>query len=717
MIILLATIVIFIFMFLFEVNSIISGETVKNIKVDSNASLLLYKIFHLLCFVIMIALLYNIYISISYYYTTRDIKGMRGDRGIPGLMGKSGRNAKCSFKCGQKICYGSIKQYLNKIYKKETGSKENIKNIYFMNHLNKICNSKAYDTILRKQHKNQPNEKKLINYIKKHAEECLLLILKHEKGKDFLSTPDVNFSVFPEESTPLTEIKKYDIWSWGDSGHVTKPIIRKQCTLKSELPKPDDPPLKIVYTNNYRSIYNSKVKDNIWGPSSCPNNQLGESKSNPKNLKYCISKRNNRISYLPLYKSKEYKKSKEEVSLYHPNIYTSKKGNIFYPVGSVWRGKEDHKKPINYVKNPGSNNICDTNTDNGPGKETILISGDIKSPKNYKKIWSSKTCKKCQDGNDVSVWRPVAPSGYTCLGDVVIAGQNKPSLIDNDYVKCVPSKCVEEEKLGKKVWDSKGMGYKSYINNNSYIKKKSSASEYMAPLTLWQSGSYNAQEEYNNRENINFDDDNGYNLFRSSNNTSKPNIKKYTIKGKCLYHPKTPSLYKQLKQSDLGLIGGTYRDSKYSIFTYYEKSPLAIVHSMNETGSLHGSAKAYYLQDAKTTEKNEFYLKAYSKKTNKFSSCLTAGDEGEVVRSDKCDKSNKSQLWIISLIINKDGERQYDDKTGQLLIKLINKSTNKCFKQSYNKIGKSTEEQVNFDVDGNVWRYKSVVGDVMKTDY
>ena len=107
----------------------------------------------------------------------------------------------------------------------------------------------------------------------------------------------------------------------------------------------------------------------------------------------------------------------------------------------------------------------------GPEKETLLVSGDVKSPKKMKLIWDSKKgCDDCQV-NHVKVYRPEAPEGYVCISDYVKKGNDPIKDEDLNKIKCVHYECVREKKSGTKFYDNKGVSYDKYDSYRKYVKK------------------------------------------------------------------------------------------------------------------------------------------------------------------------------------------------------------------------------------------------------
>jgi hypothetical protein len=94
---------------------------------------------------------------------------------------------------------------------------------------------------------------------------------------------------------------------------------------------------------------------------------------------------------------------------------------------------------------------------------------DIAHPVGYTRIWSDAGSGADQDG---VVWRPTAPIGFTCLGDVMTNGPQP----ETDFVACVRNEHVENWSTVYKVWDDEGSGadsdfsgWQRTVNNDSYV--------------------------------------------------------------------------------------------------------------------------------------------------------------------------------------------------------------------------------------------------------
>ncbi|MEU9015070.1 Vps62-related protein [Streptomyces sp. NPDC048479] len=75
----------------------------------------------------------------------------------------------------------------------------------------------------------------------------------------------------------------------------------------------------------------------------------------------------------------------------------------------------------------------------------------LEPPTDYQLIWSDHGSGGDQDG---SLWQPIAPPGYTCLGGVAAHGYSKPST---DVVRCIKT-VYTAPGTPRKVWDDEGSG-------------------------------------------------------------------------------------------------------------------------------------------------------------------------------------------------------------------------------------------------------------------
>eukprot|EP00388_Colpodella_angusta_P013997 GDKJ01035045.1.p1 GENE.GDKJ01035045.1~~GDKJ01035045.1.p1 ORF type:complete len:2098 (-),score=566.31 GDKJ01035045.1:286-6579(-) len=127
-----------------------------------------------------------------------------------------------------------------------------------------------------------------------------------------------------------------------------------------------------------------------------------------------------------------------EFTVYRPDVVYNEAGLAFYPLGD-------------YLVPSGQTPIEISSM-------APLVAGNVLRPVSYQLIWKGekkipssnivniKTLTPADlesyvsaNGDAVSIWKPIAPLGFTCLGHVASRGFNAPS---RDAIRCVSSKCV-----------------------------------------------------------------------------------------------------------------------------------------------------------------------------------------------------------------------------------------------------------------------------------
>ena len=444
-------------------------------------------------------------------------------------------------------------------------NKLKIRNLFFINKIRSICNSPEYQETLEIELKNKPNEKKLIDFLAETMTKWIrtLMTFTYIKedgemsygGMRFLLTREADVNVFHKyldsenyrdsfskieltKMNPLYELKKYDVWNWNQP-YTNVPLIFEKCEKEQDVPLGREPILSIIETNNYEKVYDSNTVKSKWYSSDrfsyCAYNQMGEFNDNPEDKKECVFYDTNSQGhdYLegrqPAWKSIEYTRPKS-LGLYHPksipkhkmkennplvrdtikNEYFKDNYNRYYfPLGSVWSGNtlEESRQDANHF-NPISRETNTGNLGDGPEKKTILVTGDVKDPVDYKKIWNSKGdgkgCTECQEG-DATLWRPVPPTGYICLGDVAVEGSEKPDIENEALIKCVPEKCVAKIPINTKVWDSDLLLKKTFGEGNAWGGDFAIHSVHYFFLKLG--------EEF---DNVNFDNPSSFNFTKNN---------------------------------------------------------------------------------------------------------------------------------------------------------------------------------------------------------
>ena len=694
-----------------------------------------HRYLNLLIFMIFLTTIAAILINVFAIKKTYHAIGNKGEIGIRGEQGKKGRPGLCDAKCGQKICYLNVVDYANEIFQKEieglkkkdvaigvdSEEKPKITNRDFLKKLQKMCISDEYYDILTKKHDKKPTEYKLIEYIKEIVKEWIILIIGNsdfqnsqnnfnKRGIIFLTTPalemdsldsikiDVNSSGV--KTSVLKEMKKYDIFRWGESAIIKKKKIYLKSNSLSH-PKPNESRLYSIKSNNYDPIYNATAKQDIWDTFNCPYNQMGTNMDNPNNLDKCvyIEKNGYTKAYHNTWKNTEFFKP-QELSLYNAQTYESKNNQKFYPVGTVWRGKNSYDKQEGALNLPGSNTKCGDghgegknfqHSNKGPEKETILVSGDVVSPISYEKIWDSKQkCPECQI-NHVQVFRPIAPEGYTCIGDVAIPWTENEDLqnetLENLNIKCLPNDCLEEMNIGPKVWNNKNFRYNKYDSYKNYASKAPFKTNKQLGTSFWDAGNSNSREEIINNYGIKLEENGGYNLFRASKDYKlKPDLKAYKIKQQCLL----PGGGKSPKKINFNLDKlkeeiNASNEKRYSTDEYFGAKPdMAILTNKDNLDdssnsgvksltNIKGEVKKLYLLDdgyERGTWQNgmkqdkpddvsnvpdTYIIKTFNEEKNDFSNTLyykEVEDGLEIYLKSTYKMTSKYNKWVVNYVVD-----------------------------------------------------------------
>ena len=681
-------------------------EVILDTKGYKNAQ---HRVYAILLFLILITTFINIIIAIYSYRNTINMNGLPGKRGIKGNKGKRGRKGVCEDRCGQKVCYVNVIDQANKKFKeifkeelkelnKRTYLKKNeikIKNGFLLERINAICKSEQYQSIMLGKHPKKPNEKTLIDYISGIVDDWITHITKSNNDRDgdntlleesnkgirFLLEPDwgeemLNYEIDNSNYNTLTELKKYDIWNWSE-GYVVKPKILEMITDNLEKPEPDTADLYIEKTNDYYHVFSSISNKDLWDDTKCHYGQMGADKTNPQNLSKCVFINDNFVKdYVNTWKTDVYKKPKP-VSFFTPKPYTNDYGQKFYPLGSVWTGKA---------------------TSDFPEKKTVLVSGrHSKPPKPITKkhlIWDSKAgCEKCFT-QPLKIYRPEAPDGYICLGDIATNSDQLP--INTDF-RCVKKECVREKKLGTNFWNNKNVSYDKYNSYETYIAKTPYETDKSLSVSFWASGvdDKGSAEEQRNLYGLEISPDDGYNLFRANKGFKKPkDIKTYIIKDSCLQmgKGKEPS-HPQFNVEKLTNFSG---DSIYKSDEYFGQKPhfaiLSCIVNKKEHLNYKGKPLRIYMIDdlnpRKEDEADTYFLATFNPKKNDFSNYITVSSNQKIVVTDKVDKTNDKHKWSIYYSGNKDQKDRGNGQTRTVDI-LSSYKKNRYLIHEYNQNGES----------------------------
>jgi len=265
-----------------------------------------------------------------------------------------------------------------------------------------------------------------------------------------------------DPGSPFDEIKNYHAWYWG-SDKNSKPkvnIIRNSNNKDENLIKLENAciqdnetkiQIKFKKTNNYYKVFStdnsgSEKDGNIFKPFK----QYGS----------------NKVTFMRPY---EYIDNDEHPKFRH-----------YKPIGDVVFNSNELKEFM-FESNkcmPDDIKYSDKNIKRliESSKSTILVSGDVKHPTDYKLIFTTINRQGINKNiTAFSVWEPIIDDdNYTPLGYIVdttpyknidtIADIPKPST---DIMVCVPDKISTEQDIGKRIW----------TNNNKKIDGDTSSND------------------------------------------------------------------------------------------------------------------------------------------------------------------------------------------------------------------------------------------------
>jgi hypothetical protein len=415
---------------------------------------------------IVLLIFIGTFMSFLMFFITKHIRKLLDEgvphRGLKGIRGKRGPEGKTKddcdpVKCKSKICNLKLLNHISKIYsdiliiRGEKGVSRNreISNNFLKNKIKLLCRSPQMNRYISKKGNN-----KTYDYITKIWGEWIYIIMKYQQGKHFIETDyltdndfdnmiskeDKKIATFKQQhikgtpskglESPFDEIKKYDIWYWGEPAS-TRIKIKYKCDYGNK------DHLKFIRSNAYTNIWRSKT-------------------SRQARLNICYDGKTEE-TYVPyLQKGRCLIKGSNNISIYRPKTVENKEG-LFKPLGDVIIKNDitEHKKEklsdivpqdkikINYV----------FGREGDPIEQTTLIAGDIKSPIDFKLKYKSLRNEGIGMGvTGFSIWEPIPPKGYICLGDVM----DKTSSMtppNKELYSCVPEVCVREIKT-EQIWEN-----------------------------------------------------------------------------------------------------------------------------------------------------------------------------------------------------------------------------------------------------------------------
>lgn len=467
-------------------------------------------------------------VMVSFFYNVlRKKQGPPGPRGATGEDGNSGDKGTCETGCQKNECSKTLLNALITQINKDAGNPTpaiKCNNVTIIERINNICSSDQFKQVVKIK---SPLE--VVNYLSVVMADWGSIIYQYG-GREYIERMD---SPVEMKNDPLDIIKQYDVYYWG-ADKLFKPITVEICDdpkVNKDLPQGLKPRLKLIKTNKYSFIYDDRGSG-----------------------------------------------ASDDVSTWRAKpVFDTIENRWHYPMGDVGTNRRnecmDNKKVDGQVADTVQLNQSNVGhygaiwTTEGPDKMTAVVAGDVKPPISYSYKWNDRKSGGDFDG---SFWRPNAPPGYTCLGDISNRAHSPPSL---DAMRCVPSECVEE------IPGTAGGG--QYIWND----RKSGASDDAAIYGITgsdSSGVGNARGEEN------------YNLSRmNSAHRPDPAGRYYKIRDACL-NPSVP--VPQETTNNTGLknnkwFGSPDKDPKYSIFTFLGLIPEGTVTNQK-------TKRGYYFQSS-----------------------------------------------------------------------------------------------------------------------
>ncbi len=577
------------------------GLYITNNISDSVGYILSWVVYTCLCLTILNIVLISIYWSVI-----RKKTGPPGIRGIMGDRGKQGQQGLCNM---DSIDYNFITQlltYIDSIYKQKTN--DNTKSLLNSNMkpINKYLDGKIYSMLTSHQIKTLTfastemnlSTDKILGYIKSIWQQWMDL-LYIAGGEQWFQNSEGNETGpwLDGQNNPFDEIRKYDIYYWG-MGRLFRPLKVSTCqssALRTNTKLPHgqqgtSPKLSIINSNDYGLISNdsgSGGKPDIswWRAKSVT---IGQDSYHP-------------IGDIPM---------------------AGDRDQVYY--GAYKKGKTIIDKLEYDVTNGNNQGVL---TVNGPDMQTILVSGDVKYPESFQKIW--------QNNDDLlnGLYRPVCPSGYTSMGDIVMGGWDgsyKNNVISNVMVNtdsaknvpvCLPSDCV--------------------------------IPIYSNPSTLWSVNQtpslVNSLNSWTNLVDQGSLEDYGYNLMRGDGNGVF-----YKIKESCIANStaeninKTKPLEESTSEIGLGWYGTpSPSDPKYSIFTFLNLVPEGII--TNEALN-----KSFYIIHYGGEDANKFIVLDYNQVSDKYDNALEVNNDNKIIIRN-ISRTDVKQQFVVNFI----GDRQY----------------------------------------------------------
>lgn len=376
---------------------------------------IIYVLFWFLYIITLITFI-NIILVINYYMKMKNKQGPIGIAGVQGEQGDKGETGKCDSNCRDSICENAINELLlDELRTRQNGVRVDVNNIYIKSKIHQMCSSSEF-----KQLAPYNGPVNLINYMK-DIWKIWIDLLYDAGGMLYFQSIGAEDQFDWLKSNPFDEMKKYDIFYWG-MGKQYRPQIIDKC-----------------YTSNDgNTISNLDASGSIIQVAKT---DLYDFITNDDNIQ-----------------------SFTHASFWRPKQFTYKTA-IYYPLGDIVMGPVRKGENVKGKKHIGG--IIFPYKSSGPARETILVSGDVKSPINYELLWTNSGWNTTSNKttNYIWIWRPIAPVNYIALGDVITTTADPPQTGDGAPIRCVPFDMVIRLPANHNVlWSSNGSPVDVNIN-------------------------------------------------------------------------------------------------------------------------------------------------------------------------------------------------------------------------------------------------------------
>jgi hypothetical protein len=532
---------------------------------------IIYVLFWML-YTITIVTFVNIILVGNYYLSMKNKTGPPGKQGKSGKRGTKGDTGLCDATCRDMICENSINEMiLKELTDRNNGKPVKINNVYLKSKVRLICGSDEFKKLAPY---NGPYN--LINYLKS-IWEIWFNLLYEAGGLSYFENVGAETDFEWLGNNPFDELKKYDIFYWG-MGKQYRPKIVDKCYTKDEInnSKTDSKYIVKASASNY---YDSLGNDSGSGAF-------------------------NNVSF---WRAKQF----------------AFKGNTYYPVGDVAIGPNRRNDNVNSARTVGVYQL--PGSSGGPLRSTIIVAGDVKGPVDYQLIWTNSR---------FWLWRPIPPTGYITMGDIVTFNSNKPNTNDGAPIRCVPQDITIKMKNNNNIfWSSLGSGMPNNVSILGFIPNDGGATEALPE------NAYNLFKAVNgNNLQIPSTDVNG-SFYSLDENSYASNF----VIGLDVNDDTNATNEKYLGK---GYIDTPQKDAKYSVLAYLHlKNNVVLTHNMTQT--------KYAAQLIPNAISNAYLIKINNDKNN--TKCMEYSKD-KLSFKNECDDNIDNQIFSIILTGNKKDE-------------------------------------------------------------